>query len=81
MRKARSSVKKSRKNATVDLRVQINRMKVKINQPCYSESALDRELGEKKDETYHEVEAERVGESSCPVCLFNAGYDLESTRS
>lgn len=32
-RKARSSVKKSKKKATVDLRVQMSRMKVKMNQP------------------------------------------------
>jgi hypothetical protein len=32
-RKARSSVKKSEKNATVDLRVQSKSRKVKINQP------------------------------------------------
>jgi hypothetical protein len=32
-RKARSSVKKSRKKATVDLSVQTSRMKVNMNQP------------------------------------------------
>jgi hypothetical protein len=36
MRKARSSVKKSKKNATVDFRVHSSRMKVKMNQPCYT---------------------------------------------
>lgn len=31
---ARSRVKNSRKNATVDLSVQMSKMKVKMNQPC-----------------------------------------------
>ena len=34
-RKAMSRVKKSRKNATVDLSVQISRRVVKIHQPCH----------------------------------------------
>ena len=32
-RKVRSSVKNSRKNATVDFKVQMSKMKVKMNQP------------------------------------------------
>jgi hypothetical protein len=74
-------VKKSRKNATVDLRVQSRRMKVKMNQPYHSESDLDFVRREKKDETHHEVEAEGVYKPNGTVCLFDRGDNIKSTRS
>jgi hypothetical protein len=55
MRKARSRVKKSMKNATVDFRVHSRRREVKMNQACCTGVSLGGL--QKTNETHHKVEA------------------------
>lgn len=54
-------MKKRRKKATVDLSVQISKMKVKMNHPCEFLVSSCSASGVKGSTTHHQVETERLG--------------------
>ncbi len=80
-RKARSRVKKSMKNATVDFRVHIRRIVVKMNQPCAWLESLLRFTISTRGKAYEEIEAERVVEGLNTTRSFETRDNLEATRS
>ena len=76
MRKAMSRVKNRRKKATVDLRVQRTRMKVKMNQPWILSAQCS--FRGHFIITYHQVETKAIKESLCALASDDALLNLES---
>lgn len=79
--KAISSVKKREKKATVDLRVQSTKRKVKMNQPLSDVLVEDSRPGQccvGRGFSYHQVQTEFIVERSGARCL-KRRFNLEAT--
>jgi hypothetical protein len=75
-RKAKSSVKKRKKNATVDFSVRIRSKKVKMNQPCEECHQRIAPQAQASKSSYHQVNSES-SQKLGPLELL----DLETTGS
>jgi hypothetical protein len=76
-RNAMSRVKKSMKNATVDLSVQRRRIVVKMNHPCY---IVNLDLWKLREiRTHHKEKTEGVQETNTAIRSFNRRNNIEAS--